>query len=397
MATRMRGAAVASLLLACCPSSATAVDGTMQFNRQLSAIGLRQTQGTTQGKKTITFDNGDKYTKTTFVVDDNDPHHEDSKEAGNSCGDSCVDNADFVSSMGLQCRGHTDFECALFVQVGFTEEEVEELIANCPCSCQACPTVARTHTQSSSSTTAPISSSLTSPSKADEPGVEKDDVQDVAASERSFWNTSISTSDEASKQFTPLIIGAIAGAGVLAVVFAAAMFGLGQRLFHKRSATNSEAAAPIKASDLTLTGRPGRAESYFTSRFGAIRGNAKKATAPIAKPGMAVFSVSRKRRRAKVKDAKDAPEAETISTCTYSSSTTKPYNFGTTLFGWTIFSPKSQVANDEECGKPSIEPDDMTVTEDDTVTGRYKERKDILYSDNEDILCPDREDMLCCL
>ena len=34
-------------------------------------------------------------------------------------------------------------------------------------------------------------------------------------------------------------------------------------------------------SDLTITGRPGRDESYFTSRF-VLRGNAKKATAPIA-------------------------------------------------------------------------------------------------------------------
>ena len=305
MATRMRGAAVASLLLACCPSSATAVDGTMQFNRQLSAIGLRQTQGTTQGKKTITFDNGDKYTKTTFVVDDNDPHHDEPKDVGNSCGDSCVDNADFVSSMGLQCRGHTDFECALFVQVGFTEEEVEELIANCPCSCQACPTVARTHTQSSSSTTAPISSSLTSLSKADEPGVEKDDVQDVAASEGSFWNTSISSSNKASK-FSPLIM-------VLVVAFAAAMFRLGQKLFHKRSTMNSG-------------------------------------------PGMTVFSVSRKRRRAKVKDAKGAPEAEIQNASTYSSSTAKT---------------STQVANDEESSRPSIGTDAMTVTEDVTITEHY--------------------------
>ena len=358
-----------------------------------NANGQAGSNNALQGKKTITFDTGDTYTTTTFVVDDNDPHHEDSKDAGNSCGDSCVDSTTFLSSMGLPCRGHTDFECALFVQVGFTKEEVEELITNCPCSCQACPTAARAHTPSSSSTTAPVSSSLTSPPK----GVEKDDVQNVAASERSFWNTSISSSKKASK-FTPLIIGAIAGVGVLAVVLAAAMLGPGQRLFHKRSATSSgEAAAQIESSDLTLTGLPGRDESYFTSRFGVFWGNAKKAAAPIAKPGMAVFSVSRKRRRAKVKDAKEAPEAETISTCTYSSSTTKPYNFGTTWFGWTIFSPKSQVENDEESAKPSIEPADMTVTEDDTVTGHYKERKDILYSDNEDILCPDREDMLCCL
>ena len=341
MAIRMRGAAAASVLLAkilaALPSSATAVDGTMQLNRQLSAIGLRQTQGITQGTKTITFETGDTYTKKTFVVDDNSPHHDDPADAGNSCGDSCVDKADFVSRMGFSCRGHTDFDCALFDQVGFTEEEVEELIANCPCSCQACPTVARTHTQSfspiktpsSSSTTAPVSSRPTSPPKAIEPDVEKDDMQDAVATDRSFWNTRISSSNKASVVFTPLIF-------VLAVVFAAAMFRLGQTLFRKRSATNSG-------------------------------------------PGMAVFSVSRKRRRAKVKDAKGAPEAEIQNTSTYYSSTTKT---------------STQVANDEESSWPSI--DVMTVTEDDTITEHYKERKDKLYNDMDNILCNDKEDMLCC-
>ena len=35
-------------------------------------------------------------------------------------------------------------------------------------------------------------------------------------------------------------------------------------------------------SDLTITGRPGRYESYITSRFGVTWGNAEKAAAPIA-------------------------------------------------------------------------------------------------------------------
>ena len=35
-------------------------------------------------------------------------------------------------------------------------------------------------------------------------------------------------------------------------------------------------------SDLTITGRPGRDESYFTSRFGVTWGNAEKAATPIA-------------------------------------------------------------------------------------------------------------------
>ena len=342
----MRGAAVVSVLLAtlaALPSSATATDGTIQLINpaplaQPPIRGTYQTMGKGKGKgsssgkgsasgkgkgskqthqldgkKTITFATGDTYTKTTFVVDDNDRHYDEPKDAGNACGDSCVDNVDFVSSMGLQCRGHTAFECALFAQVGFTEEEVEELIASCPCSCQACPTVARTHTlslspiktPSSSSTTAPVSSRPTSPSKTNEPGVKEDDVEAVAASEGSFWNTSISSTNEASK-FSPLIM-------VLVVVFAAAMFRLGQKLFQKRSTINSG-------------------------------------------PGMAVISVSRKRRRAKVKDAKGASEAEIQNASTYYSSTAKT---------------STQVANDEESSRPSIGTAAMTVTEDATITEHY--------------------------
>ena len=50
------------------------------------------------------------------------------------------------------------------------------------------------------------------------------------AKERSFWNTSINQSSEATKIFTPLVIGIIAGVGVLVVIAAAAMFSLGQRM-----------------------------------------------------------------------------------------------------------------------------------------------------------------------
>ena len=41
-------------------------------------------------------------------------------------------------------------------------------------------------------------------------------------------------------------------------------------------------ASVLEPSDLTITGRPGRDESYFTSRFGVTWGNAEKAAAPIA-------------------------------------------------------------------------------------------------------------------
>lgn len=80
--------------------------------------------------------------------------------------------------------------------------------------------------------------SISSTPKTAAPGEEKNDAPNFVASERSFWNTNINPSNESSMAFTPLIIGAIAGAGVLAVVFAAAMFGQGQKLLHKRSRMN---------------------------------------------------------------------------------------------------------------------------------------------------------------
>ena len=90
---------------------------------------------------------------------------------------------------------------------------------------------------------------ISSTPKADEPGEETDDVAAFVAAERSFWNTSIISSNEASKVFTPLVIGAIAVAGVLVVVFAAVMFGLGQRLYHKRSTMNRGPEVNIKPGD----------------------------------------------------------------------------------------------------------------------------------------------------
>ena len=71
--------------------------------------------------------------------------------------------------------------------------------------------------------------------------------------------------------FTPLIIGAIAGAGVLAVVFAAAMFGQGQQLLHKRSRMNRGPEVNI---------RPG--EKFQIDNMDDVIGSKKSEEAGIA-------------------------------------------------------------------------------------------------------------------
>ena len=91
---------------------------------------------------------------------------------------------------------------------------------------------------------------ISSAPNADEPGDETDDVPAFVATERSFWNTSISPSNEASKAFTPLVVGAIAVAGVLVVVFAAVMFGLGQRHLNRGPEINIKPGDKIQIDNL---------------------------------------------------------------------------------------------------------------------------------------------------
>ena len=52
----------------------------------------------------------------------------------------CRDSPAYLSMLNLPCYAHSHFECALFIDMGFTQEQVDELIESCPCSCNvACP------------------------------------------------------------------------------------------------------------------------------------------------------------------------------------------------------------------------------------------------------------------
>ena len=47
----------------------------------------------------------------------------------------CQDDANYISKFGLSCEGHGFFQCELFLDLGFTPQEVSDLITSCPCSC----------------------------------------------------------------------------------------------------------------------------------------------------------------------------------------------------------------------------------------------------------------------
>ena len=48
----------------------------------------------------------------------------------------CQDNPLYISRLGLDCAMHLVVDCELMVEIGFTAAERDELIMNCPCSCQ---------------------------------------------------------------------------------------------------------------------------------------------------------------------------------------------------------------------------------------------------------------------
>jgi len=52
---------------------------------------------------------------------------------------SCTDDPTFQNRYGLTCQQHNDIVCENLMQIGFSEEEVEEIIDKCKSSCKRCP------------------------------------------------------------------------------------------------------------------------------------------------------------------------------------------------------------------------------------------------------------------
>ena len=53
-------------------------------------------------------------------------------------GDDCIDNPNYQTKLGLTCAHHNAWNCEGFASAGFDEEEVDELLTNCPVSCGTC-------------------------------------------------------------------------------------------------------------------------------------------------------------------------------------------------------------------------------------------------------------------
>ena len=47
----------------------------------------------------------------------------------------CQDNPLYVTRLGLPCSMHVVVDCEDMTKIGFTEADRDELILNCPCSC----------------------------------------------------------------------------------------------------------------------------------------------------------------------------------------------------------------------------------------------------------------------
>ena len=48
----------------------------------------------------------------------------------------CQESTSFVSVMGANCPMHHRFDCTLLDVIGYTEQEVYDVINNCPCACK---------------------------------------------------------------------------------------------------------------------------------------------------------------------------------------------------------------------------------------------------------------------
>lgn len=75
---------------------------------------------------------------------------------------SCQDNPSFLSVMGASCRTHIPFECTMLHAIGYNEQEVYDVINNCPCACKV-PCGQWTFTPSAEPSSSPSSTPSASP------------------------------------------------------------------------------------------------------------------------------------------------------------------------------------------------------------------------------------------
>ncbi len=87
-------------------------------------------------------------------------------EENESCFDgwdaSCQDDPSFLSVMGASCRLHLPFDCTMLHAIGYSEQEVYDVINNCPCACKV-PCGQWTFTPSAEPSSSPSSTPSASP------------------------------------------------------------------------------------------------------------------------------------------------------------------------------------------------------------------------------------------
>lgn len=74
----------------------------------------------------------------------------------------CQESSSFVSVMGANCAIHHRFDCTLLNIIGYTEQEVYDVINNCPCACKV-PCGQWTFTPSAEPSSSPSSRPSASP------------------------------------------------------------------------------------------------------------------------------------------------------------------------------------------------------------------------------------------
>lgn len=75
----------------------------------------------------------------------------------------CVDDPSYKSKAGLLCAQHTRLNCSGFEYLGFSAQEVEELLRKCPVSCQIEPCVSIDDKDTTDTEHKPISTTLLQP------------------------------------------------------------------------------------------------------------------------------------------------------------------------------------------------------------------------------------------
>lgn len=61
----------------------------------------------------------------------NGPLHQQPRRKATLCDSSCPDDPTYVSKIGLACADHRQFQCPMFLILGYNEDETAELIRRC--------------------------------------------------------------------------------------------------------------------------------------------------------------------------------------------------------------------------------------------------------------------------